>query len=121
MAEITIAVIDDMGTSQERLEGPIMVGNAMPELYHLRHGDTVTLTCANLNGDEIVELTTPDGMEIMSTTYTSTDITVESFVNGTYHCELEDPRYSECPPSNDLVVLRLVGELSDECCLKTFV
>ena len=121
MAELTIAVTDDMGTSQDRLEGTTMVGNAMPELYHLRHGDTVTLTCVNLNGDESVTLTTADGMMIMSNTHTISNIAVESFVNGTYRCDLSNPTFPQCPSSNDLVVLRLVGELSYKCCLKTFV
>ena len=118
LAEITIDVIDAMGISRDRLEGTLP--GTMTELYQVQFGDTITLTCNNLRGDQSVILFTPNNMEIMSNTYTIPNITVESFVDGTYRCNLNDPTFPQCPPSNDMVFLRFVGELSSECCLKTF-
>ena len=121
LAEITIEVTDDTGTMQDRQAGTIMVENAVTELYHLEFGDTVTFRCENVRGDESVILTNPNNMMIMSDTYTIPNITVESFVNGIYRCNLNDPTFPQCPPSTDLVVVNLVGELSCECCLKAFL
>ena len=116
MAEITIDVTDALGNSRDRLEGTITVEGATTDLYHLRHGDTVTLTCDNTRGDESVILTLPNNVMIQSDKYTSTDITMENFINGTYHCNVNNPTVPHCPSSNDMVVLHLIGELSCKCC-----
>ena len=108
-ADVIVTVTDDMGMTVDRsLMGGIM------ETYHIRVGDTITLTCDNLRGEELFEIFTPLSGDTPTgeDTFVSMNVSVASFTNGTYTCSVRTPVDPQCPIAIDSVLIRLIGESS---------
>lgn len=110
LALITVTVTDSAGNIVDRFVALDVFGNPG---YHLQVQDSVNLTCENTRGDEVITLFTPVDVPLDGDQFTSTNVSAETFTNGTYRCDVNTPSNLECGPDIDRVVLVVVGELID--------